>query len=34
MELVKLPISKIKPYPNNPRRNDSAVEAVADKEIA
>lgn len=30
MELVKLPISKIKPYPNNPRRNDSAVEAVAE----
>lgn len=30
MELVKLPISKIKPYPNNPRKNDSAVDAVAE----
>ena len=30
MELVKLPISKIKPYPKNPRNNDGAVDAVAE----
>lgn len=30
MEICVVPISKIKPYPNNPRRNGKAVEAVAE----
>ena len=29
MEILELPISTIKPYPNNPRKNDKAVEFVA-----
>lgn len=29
MEIVKLKLSQIKPYEKNPRRNDSAVDAVA-----
>ena len=28
MEIIKMPIGDIKPYPNNPRRNDDAVAAV------
>lgn len=28
MELVKVKLSEIKPYENNPRKNDDAVEAV------
>ena len=28
MELIKLPIDEIKPYKNNPSKNDKAVEAV------
>lgn len=30
MELVKLKLSEIKPYENNPRKNDDAVEAVVE----
>lgn len=30
MEIVKLKLSQIKPYENNPRRNDIAVDAVAE----
>ncbi len=30
MEIIKMPIGDIKPYPNNPRRNDDAVAAVAE----
>ena len=29
-ELRKVKIDEIRPYPNNPRLNDDAVEAVAD----
>lgn len=29
MELKKVRVADIKPYPNNPRRNDEAVDAVA-----
>ena len=28
MEIIKMPIKDIKPYPNNPRKNDDAVAAV------
>lgn len=28
MELVTLPLNKIKPYERNPRKNDEAVAAV------
>lgn len=28
MEIIKMPIGDIKPYPNNPRKNDDAVAAV------
>ena len=28
MELIKVPLSKLKPYPNNPRYNDDSVDAV------
>lgn len=28
MEIIKMPIIDIKPYPNNPRKNDDAVAAV------
>ena len=30
MELKIIPISNIKPYKNNPRKNDKAVDAVAE----
>ena len=30
MEIVKLKLSQIKPYENNPRRNETAVDAVAE----
>lgn len=30
MEIIKMPIGDIKPYPNNPRRNDDAVAAVVE----
>lgn len=30
MELIELPVGKIKPYERNPRKNDGAVEAVAE----
>lgn len=30
MEIVKLKLSAIKPYENNPRRNDQAIDAVAE----
>lgn len=30
MRLKTVPIGKIVPYPNNPRKNDNAVQAVAD----
>lgn len=30
MELVKRKLTEIHPYPNNPRRNDQAVDAVAE----
>lgn len=30
MELIELPVNKIKPYEKNPRKNDGAVEAVAE----
>lgn len=30
MKLKKLKLDQIKPYPNNPRRNDAAVQAVAE----
>ena len=30
MEIVKLKLSQIKPYENNPRRNDQAVDAVVE----
>ena len=30
MELTKVRVADIKPYPNNPRRNDEAVAAVAE----
>lgn len=30
MEIVKKPISEIRPYPNNPRINDDAVDAVVE----
>ena len=30
MRVLNVPINQIKPYENNPRRNDSAVDAVAD----
>lgn len=30
MKIVKLKLSQIKPYENNPRRNDNAVDAVAE----
>ncbi len=30
MEIIKMPIGDIKPYPNNPRKNDDAVAAVAE----
>lgn len=30
MKIVKLKLSEIKPYENNPRRNDQAVDAVAE----
>ena len=30
MELIKRKLSEIHPYPNNPRRNDQAVDAVAE----
>lgn len=30
MKIVSLPLSEIKPYPNNPRKNDGAVDAVAE----
>lgn len=29
MKIIQLPIGEIRPYKNNPRKNDSAVEAVA-----
>ena len=28
MEIIKMPIGDIKPYPNNPRKNDDAIAAV------
>ena len=28
MELIKVPLRKLKPYPNNPRYNDDSVDAV------
>lgn len=30
MEIAKLPLDQIKPYPRNPRKNNQAVEAVAE----
>lgn len=30
MEIIKMPIGDIKPYPNNPRKNDDAVAAVVE----
>ena len=30
MQVREIPIGDVKPYPNNPRRNDHAVRAVAD----
>lgn len=30
MEIIKIPIGKIKPYKNNPRKNNGAVDAVAE----
>lgn len=30
MDLIQMPIGQIKPYENNPRNNDSAVDAVAE----
>lgn len=30
MEIIKLKIDVVKPYENNPRKNDNAVSAVAE----
>ena len=30
MKLKTLPLAQIRPYENNPRRNDAAVDAVAE----
>ena len=30
LKVIDVPVADIKPYPNNPRRNDAAVDAVAE----